>query len=148
MWSEATKMTLGEILRYVQDFGKRFPLLHLNTPKAARWGPASLAPPERFKINDPPVSLPRRLRVEPVDQFFSCQVLQLLRLESSISRKVAWADREIRSWKIGAPVRSSQARRLRSTFSCAKRVPAGEAGASTIADQLTSSISYCLRVAV
>jgi hypothetical protein len=24
------------------------------------------------KRNDPPVSLPRRLRVEPVDQFFSC----------------------------------------------------------------------------
>jgi hypothetical protein len=41
------------------------------------------------KTNDPPVSLPRRLRVEPVDQFFSCQVLQLLRLETSFSEKVA-----------------------------------------------------------
>jgi hypothetical protein len=37
-------------------------------------------------INDPPVSLPRRFRVEPVDQFFSCQVLQLLTLEAA-SRK-------------------------------------------------------------
>jgi len=34
-------------------------------------------------INDPPVSLPRRFRVEPVDQFFSCQVLQLLTLEAA-----------------------------------------------------------------
>jgi len=45
---------------------------------------------QRQKRNDPPVSLPRRLRVEPVDQFFSCQVLQLLRLESSILEKVVF----------------------------------------------------------
>src|SRR5229473_721587 len=43
---------------------------------------------EAPKRNDPPVSLPRRLRVEPVDQFLyvSCQVLQLLTLEAA-SRK-------------------------------------------------------------
>ena len=46
------------------------------------------------KTNDPPVSLPRRLRVEPVDQFFSCQVLQLLTLEAA-SRKRLPERREI-----------------------------------------------------
>jgi hypothetical protein len=52
------------------------------------------------KRNDPPVSLPRRLRVEPVDQFFSCQVLQLLRLESSILEKVAGSIAKLRAWTV------------------------------------------------
>ncbi len=39
---------------------------------------------QRQKLNDPPVSLPRRLRAEPVGQvcFVGCQVLQLLTLEA------------------------------------------------------------------
>src|SRR5689334_7222486 len=43
-----------------------------------------------LKINDPPVSLPRRLRVEPVDQFcfVSCRVLQLLRLEAATRKRL------------------------------------------------------------
>jgi hypothetical protein len=40
------------------------------------------------KINDPPVSLPRRLRVEPVDLFFSCRVLQLLTLEAAAQERL------------------------------------------------------------
>ena len=40
-------------------------------------------------INDPPVSLPRRFRVEPVDQFFSCQVLQLLTLEAASRKRLS-----------------------------------------------------------
>src|SRR4051794_35638716 len=39
--------------------------------------------------NDPPVSLPRRFRVEPVDQFFSCQVLQLLTLEAASQKRLS-----------------------------------------------------------
>jgi hypothetical protein len=45
------------------------------------------------KINDPPVSLPRRLRVEPVDQFFSCRVLQLLRLEAAAWKRLPPRDK-------------------------------------------------------
>ena len=41
-------------------------------------------------INDPPVSLPRRFRVEPVDQFFSCQVLQLLTLEAAARKRLSF----------------------------------------------------------
>jgi hypothetical protein len=52
---------------------------------------------QRQKINDPPVSLPRRFRVEPVDQFFSCQVLQLLTLEAA-----AWK-RLPEGWEIACP---------------------------------------------
>jgi hypothetical protein len=40
------------------------------------------------KINDPPASLPRRLRVEPVDQFFGCRLLQLLRLEAAAWKRL------------------------------------------------------------
>jgi hypothetical protein len=59
-----------KVLRFAQDFGRRLP--------------ASLTPPDASSLdrsdrnnrrdneqrNDPPVSLPRRFRVEPVDQFF------------------------------------------------------------------------------
>jgi hypothetical protein len=40
---------------------------------------------KRQKLNDPPVSLPRRLRAEPMGQvlFVGCQVLQLLTLEAA-----------------------------------------------------------------
>jgi len=67
--------TPGEILRFAQD---------------SAGAPASLTPPERpQKRNDPPVSLPRRFRVEPVDQFFSCQVLQLLTLEAASRKRLS-----------------------------------------------------------
>jgi hypothetical protein len=63
-----------EILRFAQDFGRRLPLRSRLL---------------RLKINNPPVSLPRRLRAEPVGYFFSCcQVLQLLTLEASVWKRL------------------------------------------------------------
>ncbi len=46
---------------------------------------------EATKRNDPPVSLPRRLRVEPVDQFFysGCQLRQLLTLEAASRKRLS-----------------------------------------------------------
>jgi hypothetical protein len=59
-------------------------------------GPASLTPPERLKINNPPVSLPRRLRVKPVGLFFvRCQVLQLHTLEAASRKSVAEGARKL-----------------------------------------------------